>query len=436
MSESKEPRAVAAGTLLSQWWTLGAIALDSRTAGRHMTAAWVIIDRYMQSRGNARASLRYIENATGLSKPTVIGACRELVEWGYFSRHLGVGTRPTEYAPNWLVVNPSLPLASGQQGLTTGGQDGSTTTGASGEQGLTKDLLTSPADKPADSKVGNTNTPDPLVAGLSAATGSRDPESAFDRFWQSFPRKHQKPKARVAWAKLNPDADLAERIVVAAGEWAEHYAENPVDKKWMPAPANWLAGERYDEDLPSVYVDAKEAAIARAKDKPKPAAKPKHVEPNDDDKDLEDVAAAKVAPAKRDQEYVIEKADIVSDQFSETLKLMMRGVEDGLCRPRNICVQHKREDEQAKGRKEFDRLLDACKLQLSDDLDSADFVGRAIMITADNEIQRPWEPPPRVDRPPIKFMPRYSVIPREATIARERAKDWAAQFNDDEEEAA
>ncbi|RUW76944.1 hypothetical protein [Mesorhizobium sp. M1E.F.Ca.ET.063.01.1.1] len=263
MSEAKEPRTAKPGSLLSQWWTLGAIALDARTAGRHMTVAWVIIDRYMQSKGGSRASLRYIEKATGLSKPTVIGACRELVDWGYFTRHLGEGTRPSEYGPNWLVVNPSLPQASGQQGFTTGGKDGLTTTEPSGQQGFTKNLLTSPADKPADSKVGTEDTPDPVALGLAAGAGSRDPESAFDRFWSAYPRKFQKPKARAAWDKIEPDAELAARIIEAAAAWAEHYATQGTDKKWIPTPANWLGGERYDEDLPEVYVDAKEAAIAK-----------------------------------------------------------------------------------------------------------------------------------------------------------------------------
>jgi hypothetical protein len=95
--------------------------------------------------------------------------------------------------------------------------------------------------------------------------GTRDP---FDRYWQAYPRKYQKPKARAAWEKLNPNGDLAERIIEAAGRWAEHYAKNSVDKKWIPAPANWLSGERYDEDLPDVYADPKEAASAKAKDKP------------------------------------------------------------------------------------------------------------------------------------------------------------------------
>ena len=92
MIDTKELRSTKPGTLLSQWWTLGEIALDKRTVGRHMTVAWIIIDRYMQKHGNGRASVRYIERATGMSVHTVMKACRELVEWGFFSQHIGTGT--------------------------------------------------------------------------------------------------------------------------------------------------------------------------------------------------------------------------------------------------------------------------------------------------------------------------------------------------------
>jgi hypothetical protein len=46
------------------------------------------------------------------------------------------------------------------------------------------------------------------------------------------------------------------------------------------------------------------------------------------------------------------------------------------------------------------------------------------------------EPSPRVERPPVKFVPRFSVVSKEEIEAREAAKEWAAQFDDEEEDAA
>lgn len=275
------PRTATPGSLLSQWWTLGDIILDRRTngSGRHIKVAWVIIDRYMQAKGNGRASVRFIQQATGLSKGIIIKACRELVDWGYMTQRIGIGTRPTEYSPNWSSVSPASNaesiLASVPQESNASVSPESNTTDFSVPPESNESYLPEPADK-AELQVGrNINTHDALPsAGLSAATaGTRDPRSAFDTFWHEFPRKFQKPKARAAWDKIAPDADLAERIIVAASALSVHYASQGTEKKWIPTPANWLAGERYDEDLPDVYADPKEAAIAKAKDR-EPKTKP------------------------------------------------------------------------------------------------------------------------------------------------------------------
>jgi hypothetical protein len=283
-SEETKPRTATAGSLLSQWWTLGDIILDRRTngSGRHTKVAWVIIDRYMQAKGNGRASVRFIEQATGLSKGIIIRACRELVDWGYMTQRIGIGTRPTEYSPNWSSVSPAsnakTVLASVPQESNASVSPESNTTGFSVSPQSNESYLPEPAYKAELQVSGNTDTHDALPsAGLAAATaGTGDPKrDPFDIFWQTFPRKFQKPKARAAWDKINPDADLAERIIKAACKGTEHYARQGTEKKWIPTPANWLAGERYDEDLPGVYVDPKEAAIAKAKDR---AAKPARVD--------------------------------------------------------------------------------------------------------------------------------------------------------------
>src|SRR5690606_25504744 len=121
---------------------------------------------------------------------------------------------------------------------------------------VTPSYLPLPAYK-AEEQVGRSeDTPDHLPAdGLSAtAAVSRD---SFDEFWLHFPRKHQRSKAEAAWAKLAPDADLAAVIIEGAKRLAGHYAEHPIDKKWMKLPANWLVGKGWTEDLPEIYADAK-----------------------------------------------------------------------------------------------------------------------------------------------------------------------------------
>ncbi|SDP46819.1 hypothetical protein SAMN05428967_2254 [Phyllobacterium sp. YR620] len=272
---SDAPRTAVPGSLLSQWWTLGDIILDRRTngSGRHVKVAWVIIDRYMQAKGNGRASVRFIEQATGLSKGIIIKACRELVDWGYMTQRIGIGTRPTEYSPNWSSVSPTSNAKtispSVPQESNASVPPESNTTDFSVPPESNESYLPEPAYK-AGLQVGSnfdTHGAPPSAALSGAAAGTRVPESAFDKFWLAFPRKFQKPKARSAWDKINPSEELAGRIIEAASLWAAHYASQSTDKKWIPTPANWLTGERYDEDLPDVYTDPKEAAIAKANER-------------------------------------------------------------------------------------------------------------------------------------------------------------------------
>lgn len=265
-----------------QFLLLRAAAFDRRTSKGDVAVLAEIIQRHMKKHSNARASYTHLTNMTGLSRRAAINSGKRLVELGYVEvARLGSGTRPTEYVPNWNFA------ASGEPHFTSTSGEAQFTTVVNPTSPL-EPLEVNPASlhnptyrtgrqaELQESRNDNTHAAPtaPLSAGLTAADAgtARDPESAFERFWSAYPRKYQKPKARAAWDKLAPDAELADRIIEAAIEWAAHYEAHPVEKKWIPAPANWLSGERYDEDLPEVYVDAKQAAIAKAKDRPKESA--------------------------------------------------------------------------------------------------------------------------------------------------------------------
>ncbi|MGQ3214680.1 hypothetical protein [Shinella sp.] len=253
------------GLLAQHHLLLAIIHTEWATRLDHKVAA-VIIERYFGKFGNARASLRYLAERTKATRPNIIASVRRLTDRGAFSViREGVGTRPTEYALNFGFFASGIAGDTSTSGIvhdTSCGIADDTSRGSSGIAGDTETYLPKPADKPVLQVSRNVDTPDPLPSdGLAAtAAGSRDP---FEGFWNAFPRKYQKPKARSAWSNLAPDVSTAERIIAAASAWAAHYEKHPIDKKWMPTPANWLSGERFDEDLPEIYSDPKEAAIAR-----------------------------------------------------------------------------------------------------------------------------------------------------------------------------
>lgn len=437
------------GGLLDQHRLLRAIIKDERRALSHVMVAAEIIDRYWGKFGNGRASVRLLKDVTGLSNQTIIEATRDLTEWGYFERRLGTGTRPTEYIPIWASVladqnatadDPSVLVEQNACVLVEQNANPASVLAEQNETYLQEDGL-----RPGLPEGRNINTPAAPTAPLSACLSAADARAAvdpFERFWSTYPRRYQKPKTKAAWAKASPDADKAERIIIAAGLWAEHYAAHPVDKKWIPAPANWLAGERYDEDLPDVYVDAKQAAIAKKK-ATKPT-KPKAVPAADNDNENDEPEGLDQPTKPRWNEYVVEVADVDDpDRFGNTyLKLKMRGT-DGLLRPKTICLEHKQATTQDEGQKVFQRLVESA--DVDDVKDSSVLIGRKVWLDADDRFIKNPEPPalterafwgPNVDydwKPPEK-PPRPPVRP---FLERVRMSPWAGRPDyDDETHAA
>jgi hypothetical protein len=88
--------------LLKQYKLLGAV-IDAPWATRldHKIARHVI-ERFYAKFGNARASLRYLERATGSGRNKIIESLRRITENGVISIvRQGIGTRPTEYDLNF-----------------------------------------------------------------------------------------------------------------------------------------------------------------------------------------------------------------------------------------------------------------------------------------------------------------------------------------------
>src|SRR5437763_1137981 len=72
--------------------------------------------RHRQTLYHARASLRYLEQATGSGRNKIAPSLRRLTEHGVFSIiRQGIGTRPTEYALNFdfAIGAPQGPSTSG-----------------------------------------------------------------------------------------------------------------------------------------------------------------------------------------------------------------------------------------------------------------------------------------------------------------------------------
>lgn len=81
-----------------------------------------------------------------------------------------------------------------------------------------------------------------------SATPASQPD-LFDAFWDAYPRKVGKAAAEKAWPKAVKKLD-AERLVKAAGYWAGLWQHAKTDKQFIPHPATWLNGKRWDDEPP------------------------------------------------------------------------------------------------------------------------------------------------------------------------------------------
>ncbi|MCD1266844.1 hypothetical protein B5M44_21525 [Shinella sumterensis] len=266
------------------------ILTDWSTSLDHKVSA-IIIDRYYPKYGGARASLRFLEEGTGSTRPNIIASVRRLVAHGAFSVKVeGRGTRPTEYSLNFGFASSGIAddtSASGTAGNTSCGIADDTSSPDSGIADDTETYLPVPAYN-AGLQEGRNFEAAPLAPpadGLSATAAETASGDGFAEFWAAWPRKHGLKKARAEWAHIQSDVDI---VIDAAKDRAAHYLKHGTDKKWIPEPANWLKGERWNEDLPLIHIDAKGAAIAKAKANatPKPAATSEPPEPANDDAPL------------------------------------------------------------------------------------------------------------------------------------------------------
>lgn len=85
----------------------------------------------------------------------------------------------------------------------------------------------------------------------------------FDRFWQAYPRKADKPAACKAFARARVDDALLERMLsaIAAQATTPQWAKD--GGQFVPLPATWLNGRRWEDEFTGsgVQVDVFAGAV-------------------------------------------------------------------------------------------------------------------------------------------------------------------------------
>ena len=90
------------------------------------------------------------------------------------------------------------------------------------------------------------------------------PPTAFERFWEMYPRKRSKKDAEKAWKQIKPNSELVAKILegVARAKTCADWLKE--DGKYIPYPATWLRAGGWEDELePQAYGDGDIAARER-----------------------------------------------------------------------------------------------------------------------------------------------------------------------------
>jgi len=78
-----------------------------------------------------------------------------------------------------------------------------------------------------------------------------DPQH-FAEFYEAYPRKVGREEARKAFAKLAVDSDTLQQMLIAVHAQASRDDWRKDGGKYIPHPATWLSGKRWQDELPVI----------------------------------------------------------------------------------------------------------------------------------------------------------------------------------------
>jgi hypothetical protein len=78
-----------------------------------------------------------------------------------------------------------------------------------------------------------------------------DAVADFEQFWSLYPRKRGRRDAEKAWTTLKPEPELVKAIMTAVVRWIGSEEWQSRGGRFVPYPAKWLRGRRWEDQVPS-----------------------------------------------------------------------------------------------------------------------------------------------------------------------------------------
>lgn len=191
--------------------------------------------------------MRFLDTQTDR---TVQRMLRELVDQGYIivtGNQGGRNTRRKIYLTNFVPQNPVKNVGVNSDKNVTVNPDKNVTqnnininnTPYSPPEGQRENPEESMEEKPKKKRI--KRSPDGVVQ------LSPELEESFAQFWEAWPKKTDKQKARERWARLHPDDNLLEEILAAI----ERQKQTPQWQhlQYIPGPARWLLNRMWEDEI-------------------------------------------------------------------------------------------------------------------------------------------------------------------------------------------
>lgn len=103
--------------------------------------------------------------------------------------------------------------------------------------------------EPAPNQEPITNNQEPEDQKTCSPSAHAAADELFDRFWNLYPRKQDKAKARKAWTKLKVSEALFALIAKGLAAQAASHDWIKDGGKYVPMPTTWLNGRRWEDEV-------------------------------------------------------------------------------------------------------------------------------------------------------------------------------------------
>ena len=73
-------------------------------------------------------------------------------------------------------------------------------------------------------------------------------DDRFAVFWERYPKKQNKVKAKAVWDKLAPDNELLRQMLTALDRQIQSSAWQVEGGRYIPSPISWLTQRRWEDE--------------------------------------------------------------------------------------------------------------------------------------------------------------------------------------------